>query len=83
MPSTKYDGLGYPTHFMKCRGSFIMNKFLEYRTKHARLFARRTDLYALFASNKAKPIFHMHVSCSSSDTIYSKSTKKNRNKSYF
>ena len=55
MPSTKYEGLSYPTHFLKSRGSVIMNNFLEYRTKQATLFARRNDLYALFATNKAKP----------------------------
>ena len=53
-----------------------MNKFLEYRTKQATLFVRQNDMYALFATNKAKPILNMHVSCSCSDTIYSKSIKK-------
>ena len=33
MPSTKYEGLSYPTHFLKSMGSGIMNIFLEYRTK--------------------------------------------------
>ena len=28
MPSTKYVGLSYPTHFLKSRGSVIRNKFL-------------------------------------------------------
>ena len=46
-------GLSYPTHFLKTRGSVIRNKFLEYRTKQAILFARRNDVYALFATNKA------------------------------
>ena len=32
MPSTKYVGLSYPTHFLKSRGSVIRNNFLEYRT---------------------------------------------------
>ena len=57
MPSTKYDGLSYPTHFLKSRGSVIGNNFPEYRTKQATLFARQNDFYALFATNKAK---HMH-----------------------
>ena len=35
MPSTKYEGLSYPTHFLKSRGSVIRNNFLEYRTKQA------------------------------------------------
>ena len=29
MPSTKYKGLGYPTHFLKSRGSVIRNIFLN------------------------------------------------------
>ena len=80
MPSTKSEGLSYPTHFLKSRGSVIRNNFLEYRTKQATRFARRNDFYALFASNKAKHILNRHFSCSCSDTIYSKSIKKNRKK---
>ena len=53
MPSTKCEGLSYPTHFLKSRGSVIRNNFLEYRTKQATLYARRNDFYAVFASNKA------------------------------
>ena len=53
MPSTKCEGLSYPTHFLKSRGSVIRNNFLEYRTTQAALFARR-NFYALFATNKAK-----------------------------
>ena len=83
MPSTKYEGLSYPTHFLKSRGSVIRNNCLEYRTKQATLFARRNDLYALFATNKAKRLLNMHYSCSCSDTIHSKSIKKNRKKSLF
>ena len=83
MPSTKYEGLSYPTHFLKSRGSVIRNNFLEYRTKQAILFARRNDFYALFARNKAKHILNRHFSCSCSDTIHSKSIKKNRKKSHF
>ena len=66
MPSTKYEGLSYPNHFLISRGSVIRSNFLEYRTKQATLFERRNDVYALFAT----------VSCSCSDTIYSKSIKK-------
>ena len=81
MPSTKCEGLSYPTHFLKSRGSVIRNTFLEYRTKQATLFARRNDFYALFATNKAKHILNRHFSCSCSATIYRKSIKKNRKKS--
>ena len=83
MPSTKYEGLSYPTHFLKSRGSVIRNDFLEYRTTQAALFARRNDFDALIATNKAKNILNRHVSCSCSDTIYSKGIKKNRKKSHF
>ena len=80
MPSTKCEGLSYPTHFLKSRGSLIRNNFLEYRTKQATLFARRNGFYAVFATNKAKHILNRHFSCSSSDTIYSKSIKKTQKK---
>ena len=83
MPSTKWEGLSYPTHFWKIRGNVIGNNFLEYRTEQATIFARRNDFYALFATNKAKHILNRHVPCSCSDSIYSKSIKKSRKKSHF
>ena len=78
MPSTKYEGLSYPTLFLKSRGSVNRNNCLEYRTKQATLFAQRNDCYALFATNRTKHILNRHFSCSCSDTIYSKSIKKNK-----
>ena len=61
MPSKKVRiRLSYPTHFLKSRGSVIMNKFLDYRTKQTALSARRNDFYALFATNIAKPILNRH-----------------------
>ena len=83
MSSTKHAGLSYPTHFLKSRGSVIRNNFLEYRTYKASHFARRNDFYALLAINKANLILNRLFSCSCSDTIYSKSIKKNRKKSHF
>ena len=83
MPSTKCEGLSYPSHFLKSSGSVIRNNFLEYRTTQATLFALRNDLYALFATYKAKNILNRHLSCSCSDIIYSKNIKKNRKKSHF
>ena len=83
MPLTKCEGLSYPTHFLKSMGSVIRNNFLEYRTTQATLFVRRNDLYALFATNKAKNILNRQLACSCSDIIYSKSIKKNRKKSHF
>ena len=83
MPSTKCEGLSYPTHFLKSPGIVIRNSFLEYRTKQATLFVRQNDFYALFATNKAKHILNWHFSCSSRDTVYSKSIKKNRKKYHF
>ena len=78
MPSTKSEGLSYPTHFIKSRGSVVRNNFLEYRTKEATNFARRNAYYALLAIKKAKHILNRLFSCSCSDTIYNKSIKKNR-----
>ena len=83
MSSTNCEGLSYPTHFFKSRGSVIRNNFLEYRTKQGTRLARRNDFYALFATNKAKHILNRHFLCSCSDTIFSKSIKKNRKKSTF
>ena len=83
MPSTKCEGLSYPTHFLKSRVSVIRNNFLEYRTKQATLFAGRNDFHALFAASKAKHILNRHFSCPSSDTIYSKSVMKIKKKSHF
>ena len=60
MISTKCEGLSYPIHFLKSKGSVIMNNFLECRTKQATLFARRNDFYALFSRNKAKHILNRH-----------------------
>ena len=76
MQSTYCEGLSYPTHFLKSRGSVIRNNFLEYRTEQATLYVRRNKFNAFFASNKAKHILNRHFSCSCSDTIYSKSIKK-------
>ena len=56
MPSTKCEGLSYPTNFLKSRGGVIRDN----RTKQATHFARRIDLYALFATNKAKHILNRH-----------------------
>ena len=83
MPLTKYAGLSYPTHFLKNRGSVIRNKFLEYRTIKATHFARRNEFYVLLATNKAKHILNRLFSCSCSDTIYSKSIKKNKKSPIF
>ena len=83
MPSTKYVGLSYPTHFLKSRGSVIRNNFLEWRTNKATHFARRNDFYALLAINKAKFMLNRLFSWFCSDTSYSKSIKKNRKKSHF
>ena len=60
MPSTKCEGLSYPTHFLKSRGSVIRNNFLEYRTKQATHFAQRNNFYALFATYKAKHLLIRH-----------------------
>ena len=58
MPSTKYAGLGYPTHFLKSRDSVIKNNFHEYRTNKATHFTRGNDFCALLPINKAKHILN-------------------------
>ena len=83
MSSTKCMGLIYPTHFLKSKGSVIRNNFLEYRTNKATHFARRNDIYALLAINKAKHILNRLFSCSCSDSIYGKSIKVNRESPIF
>ena len=75
MPSTKCEGLSYPTHFLKSRDSVIRKDFLKYRTKQT-LIARRNHFYALFATNKAKHILNRHFSGPRSDTVYTKSINK-------
>ena len=82
MPSTKCEGLSYPTHFLKSRGTVISNNFLGYRTKQATLCTQLNDFFALFATKKAKHILNRHFSCSCSDTNYSKSIKKIEKKSH-
>ena len=83
MPSTKYAGLSYPTPVLRSRGRVIRNNFLEYRANKATHFARRNDCYALLAINTANYILNRLFSCSCSDTIYSKSIKKNRKSPIF
>ena len=83
MLSTKYTGLSYPTHFLESRGSVIRNNFLENRTNKATHVAQRIALFELLVINKAKHILNRPLSCFISDTIYSKSMKKNRKKSHF
>ena len=85
MPSTKCEGLRYPTHFLKNRGSVIRNNFLEFRTKQATFVVRQNDF--MHWSLQIKQNIYMYsigiFSCSCSDTIYSKSMKKNRKKFLF
>ena len=42
MPSTKYKGSSYPTHFLKSMGSVNRNNFLKYRTKQATFLRDQT-----------------------------------------
>ena len=76
MPSTKCEGLGYPTHFLKSRGSVIRNNFLEYSTKQATFFAPRNDFNALFASIKAKHAHSRHFSSVIRNNFLEYSTKQ-------
>ena len=58
MPSTKFEGLCYPTHFL---GSVIRNHFLEYRSKQVNIFLDKMFFHTLFATNKAKNIPNRHI----------------------
>ena len=60
MPSTKCEEISYPIHLLKSRDSVIRNNFLAVRHQTNHTFARRNDLYALFATNKAKAILNRH-----------------------
>ena len=64
MLSTKCEGLSYPTHFLKSRGSVIRNNFLENRTKQATLLCDEMIFMHCFATNKAKHILSRQFSCS-------------------
>ena len=82
MSSFAIDKMCFSTHFLESRGSIIRTHVLNYRTKQATRL--RTKLFwSLFATNKAKHLLNMHSSCSCSDTIYSKSIKKNKKKFHF
>ena len=77
MPSTKCEGLSYPTHFLKSRVVFLRIIFLITELNKPHFLPDEIIFYTLIATNKAKHIFNRHFSCSCSDIIYSKSIKKN------
>ena len=83
MPSTKCEGLSYPTHFLKSKGSVIKDNFHEYRNKQATLSALRNDFMHCSLQIKQNNLFNRHFSCSCCDTILSKSIKKNQRTSHF
>ena len=73
MPSTKCEGLSYPTHFCKSRGSVIRNNFLEYKTKQATLFAQPNDFMHCSLQIKQNIYsIYIYFSCSCSVSIYIK-----------
>ena len=78
MSSTKYEGSSYPTHFLKSRGSTITNNFLKGRAKKAvQLLRDEMIIMHCLLENKANHILNRHFLSSCSDTIYSKSIKRN------
>ena len=78
MSSTKYEGSSYPTHFLKSRRSTISNNFLKGRAKKAvQLLRDKMIIMHCLLENKAKYILNRHFLSSCSDTIYSKSIKRN------
>ena len=84
MPPTKYEGLSYPTHFLKSRGNGIRNSFLAYRTKQVINFARRT-VFIHFSVQIKQNLYSIGI-CRSpfvTQCMYSKSMKKNCKKSHF
>ena len=62
MPSTNYEGLSYPNHFLESRGSIIRNNFLKCRTKRNFL---RDEMIVMHCSLqiKKKHILNRHFSC--------------------
>ena len=52
MTSIKYEGLSYPTYFLKSRGSVIRNNFLEYRTNQATFL--RDEMFFMHCSLQIK-----------------------------
>ena len=68
---TKCMGLRYPTHFLKSRDNVIRNNILEYRTKQVNIFAQQM-LFIHYSPQIKKHILYSHISCSCSDTIYTK-----------
>ena len=63
MPSTKYMGLSYPTHFLKSRDSVIRNNFQH--------FLRDEMLFIHYSIQIKQIIVYRHISCYCNDTIYS------------
>ena len=52
MPSTKYVGLSYPTHFLKSRGSVIRNNFLN--TEQIKPYILRDEMIIIHCWLKIK-----------------------------
>ena len=59
MSSTKYEGLSYPTHFLKSRGGTITNNFLKARAKKHFLRDEMIIMHCLL-ENKATHILNRH-----------------------
>ena len=72
----KTEGLSYLAYFLKSKISVIRNIFPKYRTNQVAFLCDKMIFYALIATNKAKHILNRRLSCSCSDTIYSKRIKK-------
>ena len=60
MPSTKFEGLSYPTYFLKSRGCVIGKIFLNTELNKPHFLRDEMFFYALFATNKAKHILNRH-----------------------
>ena len=62
MPSTKYEGLSYPTNILKSRGSVIRKrkKILNADLNKPHFVRDEMIFFSMFASNKAKHLLYRH-----------------------
>ena len=83
MPSTKCEGLSYPTHFLKSRVVLLGIIFLN--TELNKLHFLRDERIFMHCSLQIKQniLLNRQFSCSCSYTIYSKSINKNRKSPFF
>ena len=82
MPSTKFEGLSYPTHFLKNTGRVISYIFPEYISKHF-IFGATKCIYVQFLLQIKQSQYLIGIVRAHIDIIYSKSITNYRKKSGF